>query len=79
MTSIAQSLIEEGMEKGLKVSLKGLKVLLKLKFGNKGIELMNIIEKIDDLDKINTIFDKIESTQNLKELENFIKNLLKNK
>jgi predicted transposase YdaD len=65
VTSIERIGIEKGKKEGF---LKGISLGLRLKFGDKGRDLLPEIEAIEDVNILDAIFEAIETTATVDEL-----------
>jgi predicted transposase YdaD len=69
VTSIERNARKEGKEEGKKETLlKGISLGLRLKFGDKGRDLLPEIEVIEDVNILDAILEAIETTATVDEL-----------
>jgi len=68
--------IQEGIQKGIqKGQLKGIKLGLKLKFGKKGLKLMQEIEELQSIEKLDKVEELLEEAKTLDEFKKGIKQI----
>ncbi len=74
MPTIAEQWIQEGKQEGIRLGLlEAIEFGLKLKFGEEGPELYPRVTKIDDIERLRSVKNLIETTADI----NAIKEILK--
>ncbi|HLO85875.1 MAG TPA: hypothetical protein VK203_12825 [Nostocaceae cyanobacterium] len=71
-----QEIFKKGEEQGCReVLISSLELMLEIKFGNEGLELMSLISSIIDLHNLKEIQLAIKNLRTVNELEKLINNL----
>jgi hypothetical protein len=71
-----QEILHKGREEGrLQERLLSIELVLDIKFGSEGLQLMSIISKISDLATLRTIHKYSLTVNNLDELQELIQNI----
>jgi predicted transposase YdaD len=69
---IEQRGVERGRQEGTELALQGIEMLLDMKFGSAGLELMPIISQINDLDRLKSIQQAIKTANSVEDLRQFL-------
>lgn len=65
-------ILERGRQEGTELALQGIGLLLEMKFGSEGLELMPIISQINDLERLKSIQQAIKTANTVEDLRQFL-------
>ncbi|BAY60671.1 hypothetical protein NIES22_07300 [Calothrix brevissima NIES-22] len=67
-----QEILKQGRQEGTELALQGIEILLEMKFGSTGLELMPIISQINDLERLKSIQQAIKTANSVEDLRQII-------
>jgi len=71
--SLAEKIKDEGIQQGIQQGLlEGIAALLEIEFGERGLNLLPEVEKIDDPGRLRQIKDIIRISQGIQEVEKIL-------
>jgi predicted transposase YdaD len=65
-------ILERGRQEGTELALQGIEMLLEMKFGSAGLELMPIISQVNDLERLKSIQQAIKTANSVEDLRQML-------
>ncbi|GAX36621.1 transposase [Nodularia sp. NIES-3585] len=67
-----KEILERGRQEGTELALQGIEMLLEMKFGNEGLELMPIISQVNDLERLKSFQQAIKTANTVEDLREIL-------